>query len=473
MRIGNLRIGFATNSSSSHSIIIVKDPNKVTTLSGNSYDGGYGWENFILKDEDDKLHYLAAQMKTALGDVFGDKICTLIVNDFFKDAIDHLPSPGSVDHQSALSLPVSRNKEYIPEEFYQELKSFFQRQDIVIVGGNDNSDEDLLDTLKTKYEKVYFPEIYDNIWVKKQKKGWWTFFSPNTGNKLTFNFSSNAQPLEKAVTPDLIDMKITDYCESGCIYCYQDSSRKGKHAEEENIRNLIRPLKDMNVFEIALGGGEATKHPDFLHILRMIREENIIPNFSTKSFEWMRDTPTVMAVNKYAGKVGFSCSSVDEVRALTYHIEKSGLEEKKFTVHYVLGSNTINEFEKIVRSLANTGMRLLILGYKKVGRGCNFTPYDNSQWPSIAMNYWIEVGVDTCAAKQYKKDLKNLRVNDKLYFTEEGKFSMYIDAVESKVARSSFEKNPGDYTSIKELLGAKGWDSVTVASELVRTFNGY
>jgi len=475
MKIGNIRVGFATNSSSSHSIVIVKDPSKVKPIDSDN-TGSFGWENFILTEPKSKIEYLAAQLYTSYQGTLGDKLAKLLIKDFFGSRLKI--DPDGVDHQSAISFPLTRDDKDMESEFVQEFTDFITKENVIIVGGNDNSDENAVNNLETEHETIEFPSNYGSMWVKKQNDGWWTFFSKENGGKVTFNFNKDAPPLVKARTPDLIDMKITDYCEAGCAYCYQDSSKKGKHASLEDINNLLYSFKNMEVFEIALGGGEPTKHPQFSDIIKSIRDNNIVPNFSTRSFDWMSDPSIVTTVKNCVGKIGFSCSSRDDVSALIYHMKKAGFWSGDFTVHYVLGSAPMVEYTKMLELMSLTGLNLLLLGYKEIGRGCNFTPYDNSEWWKGIKKHWVSVGIDTSVAKQYKKELKKLSINEVMYFSEEGKFSMYVDAVEKKVGKSSFEKNPNDYTSIEGYFKGRGlnqgyYPAHKILEKLQDIFNGY
>lgn len=61
IRIHNMRFGHATNSSSSHSIVIVPKDLAIYT---DDYDGGmnFGWEQFCLADPESKSRYFAASL---------------------------------------------------------------------------------------------------------------------------------------------------------------------------------------------------------------------------------------------------------------------------------------------------------------------------------------------------------------------------------------------------------------------------
>ena len=58
MKLHNLRIGFATNSSSSHSVILVPQ-NSIKDDDVYSEDS-YGWEQFVLASPEAKIKYIAA-----------------------------------------------------------------------------------------------------------------------------------------------------------------------------------------------------------------------------------------------------------------------------------------------------------------------------------------------------------------------------------------------------------------------------
>ena len=57
MNISNIRLGFATNSSSTHSIIIL--PGQVDDM---VWEGEFGWQNFTLASSGAKMLYLAVCM---------------------------------------------------------------------------------------------------------------------------------------------------------------------------------------------------------------------------------------------------------------------------------------------------------------------------------------------------------------------------------------------------------------------------
>lgn len=459
MKIGKVRLGFATNSSSSHSIIIIKD----RTTVAERYccdDKEFHWEPFVLSEKSSKRDYFGAQLKETLKLDVGEDIANLIVKDFMLSLEDSNLSNydiddsdmGSVDHQSVIMMPVERDSLNPNKEFCRDFIKFLDREDVVVLGGNDNGDDILGDFANYKISPLSesMKDLYcGKIWAKKQRDGWWSLFCPKEGNKIDVNFDESAPQLKKARSPDLIDFKITNYCEEECPFCYQGSGRNGKHADLDYILNLLSEFEKMEVFELAIGGGEPTSHPHFIDILSLCRSHGIIPNFSTRNVKCLADPKMVLAINNWVGRVGVSCYDSDEVERLIYLVEKSGLDEKKFTVHYVLGLNTMNELGKIFETILETQLGLLLLGYKTTGRGKDFKPYNNDGWVNLAKSLYLKLGIDTCVANKYKEQLKKLKVSKNSYYTKEGKFSAYVDAVNHKIARSSYEPNESDYTEIE------------------------
>ena len=61
--IDKVRLGFATNSSSTHSIIVLPSARSEEPNMGL---GSFGWDNFVLKREDSKKHYLALILARSL-----------------------------------------------------------------------------------------------------------------------------------------------------------------------------------------------------------------------------------------------------------------------------------------------------------------------------------------------------------------------------------------------------------------------
>jgi len=82
--------------------------------------------------------------------------------------------------------------------------------------------------------------------------------------------------------PEIVHVEVTKRCPLNCKHCY---SADRESCEEEltakQMKELIDILAEMNVFQIAFGGGEPFSREDFLEIARYAYDCGIIPNVTT------------------------------------------------------------------------------------------------------------------------------------------------------------------------------------------------
>ncbi len=258
-------------------------------------------------------------------------------------------------------------------------------------------------------------------------------FSRKDGTKLRFAFGK----YEKATWPELVDMKITDWCDVGCSFCYQASTLGGKHASMENIRFAIQELARVKVLESALGGGETTSHPQFVEILREFKTAGIIPNFTTKKPAAVRRLWP--EISDLIGGFAYSAESAGQV--LTAARLMRDIPADKVSLHYVMGLGGREHFREYLKAAAGVGYRVTLLGYKTNGRGKDVVPFPYEWWVDevsalVASGMCPSLSIDTPLAGEWAG---RMPVDKALYHTEEGKFSMYIDAVALTYGASSFE----------------------------------
>jgi len=73
-------------------------------------------------------------------------------------------------------------------------------------------------------------------------------------------------------------LRITNYCDMGCMHCMQNSNTYGKHMSLETFNNSIKfakLFKDLNTIQVS--GGEPTEHPNILYILKTLLIEFNFP----------------------------------------------------------------------------------------------------------------------------------------------------------------------------------------------------
>ncbi len=460
MKIHNLRLGHATNSSSSHSIVIAPANygNMPHTRDGLGWgDYQYGWEQFLLADPESKTKYFAAQLYSSLTGRNGisDEIATATIRDWLDVDLSDKRDVG-IDHQSIISFP----RNHLTKKFVQDMMNFVCDDRVVVYGGNDNGDS--MD-IPSDFENIgFFSHITDvgsGVRLKNDGK-FWIFYNSKTGSKMRFSFDVDdvdAETYAKSTTPELVDVKITDYCPRGCEFCYQASTKKGIHADIKQINSLLWTLKSMEVFEVAIGGGEPTMHPDFAEILDTCSYNDIRPNFTTYSKAWLKKKKIVDAVKANVGGVGVSIHTEKDLDLMEDIAEKINGNRRNFSGHWtdedvsitgqhVLGTHPLDETIELIAEAWNRDMPVLLLGYKDVGFGSNFKPYDMTGielalkllLESPENRYHVTLSVDTAVLDQHPLLCETLGVTKILTTSAEGAFSMYIDAVEGRMAKSSY-----------------------------------
>lgn len=72
-----------------------------------------------------------------------------------------------------------------------------------------------------------------------------------------------------------IYLEITSKCNLHCDYCYNDSQINGKQLPFDMIKNLMDYLTSVNVYNMAISGGEPILHPDIINIIEYASRINM------------------------------------------------------------------------------------------------------------------------------------------------------------------------------------------------------
>lgn len=259
-------------------------------------------------------------------------------------------------------------------------------------------------------------------------------FNPNTGLKI--RMAEDGFDYVKSTTPELVDVKITNFCNYGCKNCYQSSTEEGQHGNIDYIYSVIRMLSRCKTFEIAIGGGEPATHPNFSDILEYCDYYNVKPNFTSFGTDWL-DNPTILdAVKNYVGGIGVSVYSKQSVDK--YFKIKDALKDSNVMVmvQHVAGMFPFATTYNLVKEVDH----ILLLGYKSVGFGKRKDPklFTDEQIEQIMTMENKIISVDTAFLDNHGHVLDKLGIPKKLRSSPEGKFSCYIDAVDQVVGPSSY-----------------------------------
>jgi radical SAM protein with 4Fe4S-binding SPASM domain len=94
-------------------------------------------------------------------------------------------------------------------------------------------------------------------------------------------------PPDGPAPPGEVHVSVSGHCSLPCTGCYLDA-RPGPRPDPVTLderRSLLRELRDLGVFEIALGGGEAGLGEDVLLLAEEARTLGLVPNFTTSGLQ--------------------------------------------------------------------------------------------------------------------------------------------------------------------------------------------
>lgn len=459
-------------------------------------DDFYGWNPFTLVSQASKDDYLAHLLGSALERQVGPVSARAVMEDL---GLAVPEATGGIDHQSHIVLPSLEDAPNL--QFLREFIAFARRPDVAILGGNDNEDE-LEHPDQQKGQRLMWRRwLTDGLRTRKDPEtGAWTLFSRNTGAKVRLSFTgpsviedADHEAIERLAespthTPELVDLKITDRCPYACAYCYQGSTPRAPHAPLSRIEDIAQEMEAAGVCEVALGGGEPTIHPDFETILAVFREHGIDPAVTTRNLTWLDRAPVehlamlsgVAVSVDTPQEAGRAIQAVDRARTrLDDAIDEGTVQGCKgkygatrslqISLQVVVGAMSHGDFLEIAKLCYGRGpseapVGLTLLGYKDSGLGAEYRAADDNRrriaqaegevldW---VMDAWAQtesvrnpekrkykslpwVTIDTVLAERLSDRIARLAGGRRMYHTVEGSQSMYIDAVKSTMAPSSF-----------------------------------
>lgn len=433
MEIVQVRAGHATNSSSCHSLIYLPDGASDNDAAECGQD--FGWQWFTLGSREAKARYAAQSFKHILSDEILEKHLGV--------APDH---QGCIDHESVGLLGWVRDE----EDLIKFVRLYLDNESIVITGGNDNDESGPVPS---------GPEVpgyrSDNKW--RDGDNFLIIYDPVTGNKTHFakgNYKIGDVPAD---FPELVDLKISDYCDLGCSFCYQNSTRRGKHGDLQVIKDVISKLSHLGTFEIAIGGGEPLQYPHLEEVIHHANACGITANFTTKDYKTLSKRGDLL---HYIGGVAVSVATPEEVYdAIKWLADLTTEERSRVSFQVPVGAQTYEQFVELIAAIACYSIRrVTLLGYKMVGRGTaskyhsfedklgdiffKQEPYrwDETRFYTATVYPNLSVGIDTQLAQKAPEFIAKLphQVVDKVVMYKEGLHSCYIDAVKKQIAPSSY-----------------------------------
>lgn len=193
----------------------------------------------------------------------------------------------------------------------------------------------------------------------------------NTGITARWGKEFNENPA-MAPFPELADVSISNLCNKGCDFCYKDSTSNGKLMDFESYKYVLDELTSRKwgpVFQIALGGGEPSEHPEIIRILEETNKREIIPNLTTNARVFSKKL--LKAYKKYCGAVAVSISEIDQnfIRSNIKPFLNAGI---KTNIHYLLTKGSISQAIEILKGKWDENLSrinaIIFLTHKSMGR---------------------------------------------------------------------------------------------------------
>ena len=234
-----------------------------------------------------------------------------------------------------------------------------------------------------------------------------------------------------------MDIKLTNKCDGGCAWCHEGSSVNGEHGDilNEKFIDTLHPYQ-----EVAIGGGDATSHPDLIPFLQKLKERKVIANMTVNQIHFEKKQELIKKLVDEKLIYGLGVSLVNP----TKHFIELIKQYPNAVIHVING--VLKPLD--VKALENNNLKMLILGYKHLRRGNEYFEEEQNdietkqQWlyenlEDIIQKFQV-VSFDNLAIEQL--DVKRLLTQeewDEFYMGDDGKVTYYVDMVERKFAQSS------------------------------------
>ena len=234
-----------------------------------------------------------------------------------------------------------------------------------------------------------------------------------------------------------MDIKISNYCDMGCNFCHEGSTKNGKHGDILN-QKFIETLHPYQ--EVALGGGDATSHPDLVSFLHKLKDRKVIVNMTVnqRHFEQKQELIKKLVDEKLIYGLGVSLvNPTDEFISLIQQYPNA-------VIHVINGILKPSDVE----ILSDKNLKMLILGYKQLRRGGDWYSEDHENitvkqmWLKKNLENIIEhfkvVSFDNLAIEQLEvQRLMSLEEWDEFYMGDDSEFTYFIDMVEKEFSKNS------------------------------------
>lgn len=234
-----------------------------------------------------------------------------------------------------------------------------------------------------------------------------------------------------------MDVKICNYCDMGCKFCHEGSTINGKFGNilNEKFIDTLHPYQ-----EIAIGGGDATSHPDLIPFLKKLKERKVIANMTVNQIHFEKKYELIKRLVNEKLIYGLGVSLVNP----TKHFIELIKQYPNAVIHVINGVLKPSD----IKALENNNLKMLILGYKHLRRGNEY--FEEEQNDIETKQQWLYENLEDIIQKFKVVSFDNLAIEqlnvkrlltqeewDEFYMGDDGKVTYYVDMVERKFAQSS------------------------------------
>jgi hypothetical protein len=238
-----------------------------------------------------------------------------------------------------------------------------------------------------------------------------------------------------------MDVKITSKCSIGCPFCYEGCTKDGQHASLFKYKSIetLHPYT-----ELALNGNDLD-HPELYSFLLFLKSRSIFTNITVNQKQFFDNYEKLKEWSEEKLIYGLGISYV-------YYSSWFINTLKEFpnaVIHTIVGILT----EQDIDVLRDQDLKLLILGYKNLGRGEQYLNdrissitknilYLENELPNmIKSNQFKVLSFDNLALEQLDvRSLVSEKEWDNFYMGDDGQFTFYIDMVAGEFAKNSLSQ---------------------------------
>ena len=243
----------------------------------------------------------------------------------------------------------------------------------------------------------------------------------------------------RPVFPESLDLKVTNWCNAPCqLWCHERSHRNGAEADPKQVLSLFQGLPPG--IEVALGGGATQTWSPLIKVTEVLKDAGLVPNITVNHFH-LSTIDFKLLRNFYGVGVSYlsslSITRIEELYASHPHV----------VIHLIMGVHSPDDLKFIAEHIPSA--KFLLLGYKHFGNGIqNYERPGTARMVDSKLKDWYihvrdlmethHLSFDNLAINQL--ELSRLFTQEgwsKFYMGDEGRFTMYVDAVNWEYATHS------------------------------------